>query len=211
MESVAIQTNSINNYNQINRVITQEIIRGKIFYANLGENKGGSVQMGNRPCIIWSNDSNNKYAPTVNVIPLSTKINKMLPVHVLIRGCGLDNDSIALTEQITTINKNNLISYIGEVDNDTMNKLENASDLQQGKQKPIDIGYINKLLYLINEATRKYEKYEDDYFLETRYLFREQLKEYCDKYKDSLFESVMEKRIVKSIYINREGVVVNGD
>jgi mRNA interferase MazF len=213
MNNLAYQTNGGSNFSNNNQTtirFAHEVIRGYIFYANLGENKGGSVQFGSRPCIIWSNNSNNRFAPTVNVIPLSTKTNKMLPVHVLITGCGLNGESIALTEQITTINKSDLISYIGKVDEDTMMKIERASDLQQGKQKPIDIGYINKLLYLINEATRKYEKYGDEYFIESRFFNREQLRQYCEKYNIS-FETIMEKRIITSIYINRDGVVINGD
>ena len=38
---------------------------------NLG-NPLGSVQGGIRPCIVVSNDINNIYAPTVQVIPLTT-------------------------------------------------------------------------------------------------------------------------------------------
>lgn len=45
---------------------------GQIWYIKTQESKG-SIQGGTRPVIIVSNDENNTYCPTVNVIPITTR------------------------------------------------------------------------------------------------------------------------------------------
>ena len=68
--------------------------------------KGGiHVQAGVRPCIVLGNNAACKFSNVVTVVPLSTKISKSdkIPSHVII---GLQQKSIALTEQIRTVNKN---------------------------------------------------------------------------------------------------------
>ena len=81
--------------------------------------KNSSVQNGYRPVFILSNDKNNTYAPTLNVIPLTTKMNKRrLPIHVELwdyRKFGLTKPSTMLIEQITTIPTDTLDKYVGEV------------------------------------------------------------------------------------------------
>ena len=82
--------------------------------------KDGSVQNGYRPVFILSNDKNNTYAPTLNVIPLTTKMNKrQLPIHVELwdyHKYGLARPSTMLIEQITTIPIVCLERRIGNVD-----------------------------------------------------------------------------------------------
>ena len=69
--------------------------------------KDGSVQSGYRPVFILSNDKNNTYSTTLNIIPLTSKMNKRkLPVHVELwsyQQYGLKTPSTLLVEQITTI------------------------------------------------------------------------------------------------------------
>ena len=91
--------------------------RGDIYrYTNI--NATGSIQSGNRPVIIVQNDVGNKFSPTTIVCPLSCRCDKQLPTHCLIRKSGgLKYDSIALCEQITTVNKSDLTEYIGTVTN----------------------------------------------------------------------------------------------
>lgn len=61
----------------------KEIMRGDIVYVNLGQHPKSSVQSGVRPCIVVSNDRNNKCSTVVNVCPFSSKQDKrFIPVHV---------------------------------------------------------------------------------------------------------------------------------
>lgn len=107
--------------------------RGEIWLANLGHQEG-SVQGGIRPVIIISNDKNNEYSPTVNVIPITSNLNKNpLPVHVLVGvECGLLKPSIALVEQDTTIDKVKLIRKIGQCTPEVMDKINRAILIQKG-------------------------------------------------------------------------------
>ncbi|MCM1259314.1 MAG: type II toxin-antitoxin system PemK/MazF family toxin [Roseburia sp.] len=88
--------------------------KGDIYMADLGEDEG-SLQAGMRPVIIVSNDAANKYSPVITIIPMTTKRKKKLPTHVYIQDCGLPMPSLALAEQITSINKSHFIRKMGSI------------------------------------------------------------------------------------------------
>ncbi len=85
----------------------------EIWFAELGDHSGTSVQSGTRPVLVISNDVANRNSPIITVIPLSSKLKKLeLPVHVVLmeKDCEMFRDehledSILLVEQITTIDK----------------------------------------------------------------------------------------------------------
>lgn len=88
---------------------------GDIFMAKLEEDvDGGSIQAGLRPVLIVSNDKANQFSPVITIVPITSKIigKKKIPTHVLLTNCGLPQQSIALVEQITSINKCRLIRYM---------------------------------------------------------------------------------------------------
>lgn len=91
---------------------------GEIWMCQLNNNK--SVQTGYRPVLVISNNMNNTYSPTLNVIPLTTKMNKRkLPIHVELWNYteyGLRKPSTLLIEQITTISIDSLDKCIGRID-----------------------------------------------------------------------------------------------
>ena len=106
-----------------------EIKRGDIFYAKL--NGVGSVQCNVRPVMILSNNLNNKYAPTLQVCPLTSKIKNNLPIHFDLQGFGLNKKSTFLAEQLTIIDKTQLVSNkIGSVDEFTLRRAEKAISIQ---------------------------------------------------------------------------------
>ena len=92
---------------------------GEIWMCNL-TNKDGSIQNGYRPVFILSNDKNNTYSTTLNIIPITSKMNKRkLPVHVELwsyQEYGLKTPSTMLVEQIMTISAEHLDRCIGKVD-----------------------------------------------------------------------------------------------
>lgn len=82
------------------------IKRGDIYMVNLGKVNGRShVQKAMRPVLVISNNYTNCFSGIVNVIPISSKINKKCPSHVKINGYGLDRESILMVEQITTLDQ----------------------------------------------------------------------------------------------------------
>ena len=106
-----------------------EIRRGDIFYAKL--NGIGSVQCNVRPVMILSNNLNNKYAPTLQVCPLTSKNKNNLPIHFDLEGFGLNKKSTFLAEQLTIIDKTQLVSdKIGTVDEITLKRAEKAISIQ---------------------------------------------------------------------------------
>jgi len=93
---------------------------GEIWMCNL-TSKDGSVQGGYRPVFILSNDKNNLHSSTLNIIPLTSKMNKRnLPIHVELWDYwkyGLKMPSTMMIEQITTVPALSLDVYIGLINN----------------------------------------------------------------------------------------------
>lgn len=114
-----------------------EIKRGDIYWVRLGEGVG-SIQGGVRPCVVVSNNLNNKYSPTLTVVPVSTQIHKAkLPTHVTISAGanGLKEESFIMAEQITITNKSSLCGRIGQLSGDDIIKLNKALEIQINLQK----------------------------------------------------------------------------
>lgn len=83
----------------------------------------GSEQGGIRPVLVVQNNVGNRHSPTIVVLPLSTAKKHYLPTHIHIRGSKtLPKDSIVLAEQIRTIDRYRLKSYVGSVDFELMEK-----------------------------------------------------------------------------------------
>ena len=103
----------------------QQIVqRFEIWFAELGDHYGSSVQSGSRPVLVISNDVANRFSSTLTVIPLTTVQKKLgLPTHIQIAeaDCQMINDhaylrnSVALAEQVTTIGKNALLNKLGSL------------------------------------------------------------------------------------------------
>ena len=112
--------------------------RGDIYFVDFGQNIDTCQQSGIRPAVIVSNNRANEHSPVITVVPLTSKIYKkrMLPTHVYIpRGCGtgLPQNSLALAEQVETIDKKYLLERRGAVRDDVvMTKLTKALQIQIG-------------------------------------------------------------------------------
>ena len=100
----------------------QSVQRFEIWFAELGDHYGSSVQSGSRPVLVISNDVANRFSSTLTVIPLTTVQKKLgLPTHIQIAetDCKMLNshvylrNSVALAEQVTTIDKKALQNKLG--------------------------------------------------------------------------------------------------
>ncbi|MGI6214086.1 MAG: type II toxin-antitoxin system PemK/MazF family toxin [Christensenellales bacterium] len=103
------------------------IKRGDLYYADLSP-VIGSEQGGVRPVLVVQNNIGNKYSPTVIAAAITSQINKVkLPTHIEIPAeYGLQKNSVALMEQIRTIDKSRLRDKIGTVDSSVMEKVNSA-------------------------------------------------------------------------------------
>ncbi len=110
------------------------IKRGDIFYADLSP-VIGSEQGGVRPVLVVQNDIGNKYSPTIIAAAITSQINKAkLPTHIEINAqdYGLQKDSVILLEQIRTIDKKRLREKIGHLDEELMEKVNEALSISFG-------------------------------------------------------------------------------
>ena len=110
------------------------IRRGEIYYADLSP-VVGSEQGGVRPVLIIQNDIGNKYSPTVIAAAITSQRDKTkLPTHIQVNadGCGLAKDSIVLLEQVRTIDKQRLKERMGSLDNNSMDRVNQALSVSFG-------------------------------------------------------------------------------
>jgi mRNA interferase MazF len=85
-------------------------LRGEIWFVQLPVDP---PEKGRRPVVIVSLDARNRHerADTVLVVPLTTSIHKEAPTHVFLPAgeTGLQSDSAARAEDITTVRKQSLV------------------------------------------------------------------------------------------------------
>ena len=108
--------------------------RGELYYADLSP-VVGSEQGGIRPVLIVQNDVGNKHSPTVIAAAITSQRDKNhLPTHIAVQAdkCGLAKDSIVLLEQIRTIDKRRLKDKMGELDLNSMTKVDTALSISFG-------------------------------------------------------------------------------
>lgn len=108
--------------------------RGDIYYADLSP-VIGSEQGGVRPVLVVQNDVGNKYSPTIIAAAITSQINKAkLPTHIEIdaQEYGLAKDSVILLEQIRTIDKKRLKEKICHLDDELMERVNEAIGISFG-------------------------------------------------------------------------------
>lgn len=104
-------------------------LRGQIYYADLGKMMGSEIA-GQRPIIIVGNDITNKYSRTLTVVPLTSQFKEpKSPTHVKIE---LIKPGVALIEQIRTIDKKRIMTFITSLDDITMSEVNSAIEIHLG-------------------------------------------------------------------------------
>ena len=104
----------------------KKYLRGDLYYANLGSGVG-SEQRGYRPVLIIQNDIGNNHSPTIIIASITSRtgVKAKLPTHYFINTeGGLEAPSIVLLEQIRTIDKKRLDSYIGHLNKEHLKEID---------------------------------------------------------------------------------------
>ena len=114
-----------------------EVLRGQMYYANL-DPVIGSEQGGTRPVLVIQNNVGNSFSPTIIIAPITTRVKKLRqPTHIGIPPFfGLPQSSMAMLEQIRTIDKSRLGDYVGCLDDDVMDYIDEALGISVGLQDP---------------------------------------------------------------------------
>lgn len=112
--------------------------RGDIYFVDFGKRKDTKKQQGIRPVVVVSNNKANTHSPVITVVPLTSKIHKkrFLPTRVYIpvsSGSGLNSVSVALAEQVDSIDKIRLLEKRGHINSKSiMDKITMAIQVQVG-------------------------------------------------------------------------------
>lgn len=102
----------------------QKFKRGQIWwYEYNGTQYDGSVMGKTRPVIIVSNDAANAFSNCLIGIPCTTQEKKDMPTHLTTSIHG--TRSTLLAENLISININRLTDFIGVVDDELMNEINN--------------------------------------------------------------------------------------
>jgi mRNA interferase MazF len=106
--------------------------RGEIYFANLDPTVGDEIKK-IRPVLIISNNANNNVANTINIIPITSNVNKVYPFEVLmaVQESGLMKTSKVQCHQIRTISKNRISNQtvVGMVSHSILSKINSALKL----------------------------------------------------------------------------------
>lgn len=143
-----------------------DIRRGEIYYIMRGENCGSEQESG-RPAIVVSNEHNNRYSETAEVVYLTTQPKKDMPTHVIIEATG--QTSTALCEQIHTVSSERIGDWRATCSEDEMKAVDAALLVSLGipieKAPPEDETFTAHCLNKLNNAESElkvYKKLYDD-------------------------------------------------
>lgn len=119
----------------------RQIRRGDIYYAELGKTIG-SVQGKLRPVVVLQNNQGNKHSPTLIVATITSKSRKKrsFPTHVVFRMNDLPVESVVQLEQITTIDKKQLLNYVSQMPSAVMLKVDEAIKISLALQEHTERG-----------------------------------------------------------------------
>ena len=114
------------------------IKRGDIYWIEQSKYRPtvGNVQKPGRPGIVVSNDANNAYSLTVEIVYLTGQPKKKLPTHCLI--ASAERPSIALCEQVTTVSNEQLRDYVGHCTEEEMAQIDQCLTISLGLPDPLE-------------------------------------------------------------------------
>jgi mRNA interferase MazF len=98
-----------------------------VWWITFGPGVGGEIQK-RRPAVIVSNDVSNRYINRVQVVPLTSNVQRLYPGEAYVSLNGAQNK--AMTNQLTTVSKARLAGREGVLTTTDLQAVERALKVQ---------------------------------------------------------------------------------
>ncbi|MGH8923936.1 MAG: type II toxin-antitoxin system PemK/MazF family toxin [Acidimicrobiia bacterium] len=103
--------------------------RGDVWWVDFGSAVGGEIRKG-RPSIIVSNDASNKALNRVQVVPVTSNVERLYPSEAYVEMGGQQHKAMA--DQIATVSKRRLYRQQGQLSRGDLEAVERALRVQLG-------------------------------------------------------------------------------
>ena len=101
--------------------------RGEVWWINFDPSVGGEIRK-KRPAIIMSNDASNRHLNRLQVIPVTSNVDRLYPSEAFVTISSKLNKAMA--DQITTVSKLRMINQMGKISRADMWQVERAVKVQ---------------------------------------------------------------------------------